>query len=177
MIEKKCIMCGKTFSVRNYRKETARFCSKSCCAKYNYQKFLSKADQTHKIGNQYRKGKRPTNAFEKGHEPWNKGLRGIHLSSATEFKKGQRGINYVPVGTIRTRKEKGKPRQFIKVSDPNIWEYYAVYLWEQKYGKIPQGYVIHHINKNRLDDRIENLVCVSRSEHINIHRKDLKTTD
>ena len=27
--------------------------------------------------------------FKKGNNPWNKGLKGIHLSPASEFKEGQ----------------------------------------------------------------------------------------
>ena len=34
--------------------------------------------------------------------------------------------------------------------------------------------VIHHINEIKTDDRIENLMIVTRAQHINIHRKDLK---
>ena len=30
--------------------------------------------------------------------------------------------------------------------------------------------IVHHINENRLDDRLENLQIVSRAEHIKIHK-------
>jgi len=30
MIEKQCIICGKPFTVHNYRKDTAKYCSNSC---------------------------------------------------------------------------------------------------------------------------------------------------
>lgn len=44
------------------------------------------------------------------------------------------------------------------------------YTWEQYYGKkIPKGYVIHHINGNKQDDRIENLECMSYLKHNGIH--------
>lgn len=36
-------------------------------------------------------------------------------------------------------------------------------------------YVVHHINKISDDDRLDNLVCLTRKEHINIHREDLLT--
>lgn len=48
------------------------------------------------------------------------------------------------------------------------------YIWEQKNGAIPEGYVIHHINGNKLDNRIENLACISTKEHNLIHSKDRK---
>lgn len=173
MIEKTCKYCGKTFCVKPYRKDIAFYCSRSCFAKANYDKTLRTVDKTYLKGNQFRKGKKPANAFEKGHIPWNKNLKGIHLNEETEFKKGRISDAKLPIGSIVNRKEKGKNRNFIKIADPNIWQYYSIYLYEQKYGKIPNGYVIHHINKISDDDRIENLICVSRAEHIKIHRKDL----
>ena len=32
--------------------------------------------------------------FEKGHIPWNKNLKGIHLSPNSEFKKGMKSWNF-----------------------------------------------------------------------------------
>ena len=45
-------------------------------------------------------------------------------------------------------------------------------VWELYKGKIPEGYIIHHINGNKLDNRIENLACISVKEHNLIHAKD-----
>ena len=173
MIEKKCKYCEKTFYVKPYRKITALYCSRSCSSKANYSKFLGQADKTYLKGNQFRKGKKPANAFEKGHRPWNKDIKGIHLSEKTEFKKGRISDARLPIGSIVNRKEKGKNRNFIKIANPNVWQYYSIYLFEQKYGKVPSGHVIHHVNKISDDDRIENLVCVSRAEHTKIHKKEL----
>lgn len=174
MIEKKCIQCGKKFLVKNYRKDTAKFCSQSCNSKYNYQQNFGKIDYSYLKGNNFRKGKKPTNAFSKGHTPWNKGMKGIHLSPKSEFVKGQEGINRFPIGTINERYSNHKLRKFIKIAEPNKWIYYYVYLWEQANGKVPKGYVLHHINGISNDDRLENLVCITRAEHINIHRKELE---
>lgn len=43
------------------------------------------------------------------------------------------------------------------------------YIWEKHYGAIPKDYHIHHVNENTLDNRIENLQCLSRREHLKIH--------
>lgn len=42
-------------------------------------------------------------------------------------------------------------------------------LWESERGPIPSGHQIHHINGERQDNRIENLVCVTATEHKRIH--------
>lgn len=45
-------------------------------------------------------------------------------------------------------------------------------VWKKHFGEIPKGYVIHHIDGDRLNNRIENLQCLSASEHTRIHMQD-----
>ncbi len=122
-------------------------------------------------GNQFAKGNLPNKtAFTEGHEPWNKGKKGIHLSPATEFKKGQRGIKHLPVGTVTIRADKnGTKRRWMKVKDPNIWIEYAKYIWEQKHGEIPKALLIHHIDFDSLNDSPDNLAAITRKVHFEIH--------
>ena len=49
-----------------------------------------------------------------------------------------------------------------------IFEHRAV--WEERNGPIPDGYVIHHINGVRHDNRIENLELMERGDHNLRHR-------
>ena len=44
-------------------------------------------------------------------------------------------------------------------------------LYETFKGPIPKGYEIHHIDGNRKNNEISNLVCVSIQEHYEIHKK------
>lgn len=43
--------------------------------------------------------------------------------------------------------------------------------WEYNNGAIPKGYDIHHKNKNKLDDSIENLEIIKHNEHAKLHNK------
>jgi len=128
-------------------------------------------DHSYKNGNTYRKGQRPTNAFPLGHRPWNQGMRGLHLSSRTEFQLGDEPANKLSVGIITQRTDgNGTVRNYIKVAEPNVWKTYATYLWEKAGRWVPDGCVLHHINQNALDDRVENFEVLTRSEHALVHR-------
>lgn len=61
MITKVCEICGKSFSVKPYRENTARFCSKVCGGKWHMTYRIMRGPDLR--GNTYRKGMRPTNAF------------------------------------------------------------------------------------------------------------------
>src|SRR4029077_852901 len=57
---------------------------------------------------------------------------------------------------------------YVRVA-PNtlVLEHRAV--WERAYGPIPDGMVIHHRNRNRSDNRLENLEAVDETEHLSQH--------
>ena len=48
-------------------------------------------------------------------------------------------------------------------------------IWVNFYGKpVPKGYVIHHINGDKTDNRIQNLQCVKNEVHSRYHNKGRK---
>lgn len=43
-------------------------------------------------------------------------------------------------------------------------------IWEQHFGKIPEGMIIHHKDGNKMNNDIDNLQMVDVTEHNNIHK-------
>ena len=43
------------------------------------------------------------------------------------------------------------------------------YVWEKEKGKIPIGFDIHHINGQKADNSIDNLECLSKSDHTRLY--------
>lgn len=46
-----------------------------------------------------------------------------------------------------------------------------VYIWEKKYGKVPKGYHIHHIDENPYNNDISNLQLLTQFDHLSLHGK------
>lgn len=55
-----------------------------------------------------------------------------------------------------------------------MWILRAVYVWQSARGKVPDGFVLHHIDKNSLNDALDNLCVLTRAAHKNIHIQQLE---
>jgi hypothetical protein len=136
--------------------KTCEFCRREFNAKRSRYRFC---------GNRCAgKAMAPKNGYQPGH-------RGF--ISATSFRKGQVAPNEKPVGTVVIRNDHGTNRAWVKLDSG--WRPRAVAVWETTHGPKPRGSVIHHKNHDPLDDRIENLQCLTRAEHAKEHQDDHKT--
>ena len=48
-------------------------------------------------------------------------------------------------------------------------KYLHRWVWEQCYGEIPQGFEIHHKDEDTSNNSIDNLECVSKEQHNQLH--------
>jgi len=109
--------------------------------------------------------------FPKGNIPWNKNLKGMHLSPESEFKIGHTPVNckYDGAITIRLHRRTGKLYKFIRIKQGK-WKAYHSYLWEQVNGKIPDGCIVRFKKGcDPLDVRLENLILVNRKKHLRMN--------
>lgn len=121
-----------------------------------------------------------TGYFEKGKEPWNKGLKGLNIGGKeTQFKKGQRPLNYRPVGSERIDSKDGYV--LVKVQDkgswPERWRFKHVVLWEKYHGKLPKDHVIVFLDQNKLNLNLDNLTMISRAELAIMNKYNLFSDD
>lgn len=104
--------------------------------------------------------------FQKGQTPFNKGLKGIHHSPATEFKPGHRPANTKYDGCIRLRyhKRSKHPMKFIRIAKM-VWVPLHRHIWEKKHGPIPAGHLISFKDGNSMNCKLSNLRLISKAEN------------
>ena len=118
------------------------------------------------------------NRFPKGNKPWNKGLKGLDIGGKeTRFKKGQRPATAHEINTVIIRQFKDDPPyKFICVEGSRAKLYHR-YLWEQKKGKIPAGFILACKTADTLNADPDNWEMISRAENMlrkSMHRYPLE---
>lgn len=117
--------------------------------------------------------------FQPGQAGWNKGVKlGSDWSKATQFRRGQKPVNYKPPGSLRVTGNGSSKRYLqIKVHDtgypPHDWVMYHRYVWEQAHGPVPAGHVVAFKDGRRRlqaeEITLDVLECISREEHMRRH--------
>lgn len=132
-----------------------------------------------------------TGWYQKGHVPGNKGkkleeyitdperAKAIREKIAkTQFKKGQRPQNELPIGAIVVNDEGFKLRK--KQMDGgqwDRWEFLHRAVWREYYGEIPEGMMIVFRDGNRANCDISNLIMISKQENAALNKLGLRSED
>lgn len=113
----------------------------------------------------WNKGKKtgltPKSAFQKGHIPFNKGKKHLFLSNHPNWKGGRtiiRGYFYIKKEGYYNANINGYVREHRYVMEQYLKR------------RLNKKEVIHHINGDKLDNRIENLELLkNQTEHLKKH--------
>ena len=113
-----------------------------------------------------------TGRFQKGCIPNNGCIReGERRSPGTEFKKGQRPHNWLPVGSEIIR---GDGHIWRKIAEPNRWRQKHVLIWEAANGPRPRGKVLIFADGDRLNVSLDNLLLVSKAQNAVMNKFKLR---
>lgn len=120
-----------------------------------------------------------TGYFPKGNIPFNKGKKGISYEGmkATQFKKGNKPANWVPLGTERLSKD-GYIE--VKIADGKLnknWKAKHIFIWETTNGPVPKGHVVIFGDGDKRNFDIDNLLLVSRAQLVRLNQKKLIQSD
>lgn len=100
----------------------------------------------------------------------------------TQFKKGSKPRNWLPIGSLRLSKEGYQQR---KVTDtgyqPRDWVAVHKLHWEEHHGPVPSGHCLCFRDANKQNIELANLELITRAERMRrntIHRfpPELKDT-
>lgn len=109
--------------------------------------------------------------IKKGHVPFNKGKKGLTTANKTSFKKGHVPANYRKIGSERITVDGFIE---IKIANPNKWVTKARLIYEKHHGKIPKNHVIIYLDGNKQNLEIDNLIAISRKEHLILNHNNLR---
>lgn len=125
-----------------------------------------------------------TGCFDKGHNPWNAGTKGLCHGSSTSFKKGNVPGNSRALGYERydNRKDPDKENYvWVKVAEPNPYtgaktrfRQKHVVVWEQNHGPVPQGSAVIFRDGNTMNCELGNLELVTRAELLRLNQYRFK---
>src|SRR3990167_2808929 len=157
--DKYCLVCNKLFLPHEFKN---KLCSHLCYAewrKINKFKVDWTPEMRKKMSEKYMGKGNP--AY--GKKSWNSGKKLPQFSGENHpFWKGGFHIDIYGYKVLQSIHTNGK-----KILEHR--KIMAEYLGRE----LRSEEIIHHINGDKLDNRIENLQIVTRSEHINMHRYEL----
>ena len=164
MVILNCEICNKEFKVKPYKKDIAKYCCRDCY--YKSLKGKQLPDEARKNAKLARLGTPSWNSGKKMTKEYckntSRGKKGMYMGKLSWLWKGGKfltGRNYVKIYA---------PNHPNTCSDKHIFEHR--YIMEQFLGRLLNSEeVVHHINKDTQDNRIENLKVLTKGEHTTLH--------
>lgn len=188
MVTKKCEYCGKEFQVINSRRSTAKYCSKECANKGLHGNLNCKCEicgkPLHRKPSQIKKYKHITCSKEclnklksklySGEGNHQYGLKGKLNASFKGNITRKRNNNIIDILVYEPNhpycNKDGRVKLHRLLVEQNYQRFNSKYF-EKINNRIvlKKNIDVHHLNFNHDDNRIENLVPLTRGEHTTIH--------
>jgi hypothetical protein len=118
-----------------------------------------------------------TGCFVQGSLPWNTGTKdqGVCKANRGTFTKGNIPGNIKPLGDERICPKDGFILVKIKEANPYTgadtrYKHKHVVVWEREHGPVPEGYVVRLIDGDKTNCEPENLLLVTRAEHLRLNQ-------
>lgn len=151
-----CTMCKKPFHIKNsalnhYKRNFGTYCSRECFA--NDKKIKFSGEGNHQFG---LKGE------------LNSSFKGLKLS-----RKNNNLIEnkiYCPNHPFKDKNGRMLEHRLIVEENYNLFDLNRFVKIDSKYYLSPYFHV-HHLNGDHSDNRVENLIIVTKSEHTTLHNK------
>ncbi len=114
------------------------------------------------------KNSRVESQFPKGHQPWNKGMKGLDIGGKeSQFKKGHQPHNHKTVASERIDED---GYTYIKIAEPRKWVLKHRHIYEQHHGKLEPHMIVTFIDKDIGNFAIENLEAITKVENMERNR-------
>lgn len=78
------------------------------------------------------------------------------------MRNGHAPLRYRPIGHERIK----NGHVYVKVAEPSEYVSKQRYIYEEAYGKIPEGYIVIFADKNNRNFDLNNLILVSKAEFL-----------
>lgn len=129
-----------------------------------------------------------TGWYQKGHPPGTKGKTIEEICKndpeklakvrATQFKKGERPANELPLGSIVVNVDGYKLLKIrMEGSQWERWCFLHRAVWANYYGDIPEGMLVSFKDSDKLNCDPENLMLISKAENAVLTRKNYRFED
>lgn len=129
-----------------------------------------------------------TGWYQKGHPPGTKGKTIEEICKhdpeklarvrSTQFKKGDRPMNEMPIGTVVANSQGYLIRKKqMEGGQWDRWEFLHRAVWEEHKGPVPDGMIVMFKDGNKQNCDIGNLMLVSRGEIATMTKKGLRFED
>ena len=89
----------------------------------------------------------------------------------TQFKKGNRPHNALPIGTELVKDD---GYLWVKLAEPNVWKQKHRLIWEEHNGPIPEGGLVVFRDGDRMNTDISNLALIDKSVNARLNHMGIR---